>query len=121
MKREVWGIALAKILSDGAWYFYLFWLPKYLFEARGFDLKQAASVGWIPYAASGIGSLCGGGYCRATLLARNFSVDAARKIALARAPQLMPWVMLVPHCTRSPALLCSASRSLASKAGRRSS
>ena len=47
-KREVLGIVFAKFLSDGAWYFYLFWLPKYLFEARAFDLKQAASVGWIP-------------------------------------------------------------------------
>ena len=63
-------------MSDGAWYFYLFWLPKYLFEARAFDLKQAASVGWIPYAAAGIGSLCGG-YLSSRLLARNFSVNAA--------------------------------------------
>src|SRR4051812_41755154 len=45
-KRAVLGIAFAKFLSDGAWYFYLFWLPKYLFEARAFDLRQAASVGW---------------------------------------------------------------------------
>src|SRR6476619_7947655 len=74
--RESWGLVGAKFLSDGAWYFYLFWLPKYLYDARGFDLKQAASVGWIPYAASGIGSLCGG-YLSSRLLARNFSVVAA--------------------------------------------
>jgi ACS family hexuronate transporter-like MFS transporter len=95
-KREVLGIAFAKFLSDGAWYFYLFWLPKYLFEAWHFDLKQAASVGWIPYAASGIGSLCGG-YLSSRLLARNFSVNAARKIALGASAALMPWVMLVPQ------------------------
>ena len=103
-KREVLGIAFAKFLSDGAWYFYLFWLPKYLFEARGFDLKQAASVGWIPYAASGIGSLCGG-YLSGRLLARNFSVNAARKIALGISAALMPWVMLVPHVDSIPFVL----------------
>jgi ACS family hexuronate transporter-like MFS transporter len=103
-KREVLGIAFAKFLSDGAWYFYLFWLPKYLFEARGFDLKQAASVGWIPYAASGLGSLCGG-YLSSRLLARNFSVNAARKIALGASAALMPWVMLVPQVDSIPAVL----------------
>lgn len=103
-KREVLGIAFAKFLSDGAWYFYLFWLPKYLFEARGFDLKQAASVGWIPYAASGIGSLCGG-YLSSRLLARNFSVNAARKIALGASAALMPCVMLVPQATSIPLVI----------------
>jgi len=94
-RREVLGIAFAKFLSDGAWYFYLFWLPKYLFEARAFDLKQAATVGWIPYAASGIGSLCGG-YFSGRLLARGYSINAARKVALGVSAALMPWVMLVP-------------------------
>src|SRR6185503_17523667 len=103
-RREVLGIAFAKLLSDGAWYFYLFWLPKYLFEARNFDLKQAASVGWIPYAAAGIGSLCGG-YLSSRLLAKNFSVDAARKIALGPSAALMPWVMLVPQVDSNPAVL----------------
>ncbi|MEO8018882.1 MAG: MFS transporter [Pseudomonadota bacterium] len=103
-KREVLGIVCAKFLSDGAWYFYLFWLPKYLFEARAFDLKQAASVGWIPYAASGIGSLCGG-YFSSRLLARNFSVNAARKIALGASAALMPWVMFVPQADSIPIVL----------------
>jgi ACS family hexuronate transporter-like MFS transporter len=103
-KREVWGIAGAKMLSDGAWYFYLFWLPKYLFEAWSFDLKQAASVGWIPYAASGIGSLCGG-YLSSRLLTNRFTVNAARKIALGASAALMPWVMFVPHADSIPLVL----------------
>ena len=37
---QVWGLVLAKFLSDAAWYFYLFWLPKYLYDVRGFDVKQ---------------------------------------------------------------------------------
>src|SRR5947207_7606561 len=31
--RECWGLVIAKFLSDAAWYFYLFWLPKYLYDA----------------------------------------------------------------------------------------
>ena len=94
--REVWGVVVAKFLSDAAWYFYLFWLPKYLFDAHHFDLKQAGSVGWIPYAASGVGCLCGGGLS-SWLLRRGHSVNLARKLALGASAALMPWVMFVPH------------------------
>lgn len=94
-RREVRGLVGAKFLSDGAWYFYLFWLPKYLFEAHGFDLKQAATIGWIPYAASGLGSLCGG-WLSSRLLIAGRPVDAARKIALGISAACMPWVMLAP-------------------------
>ena len=58
--RQTWGLVCAKFLSDAAWYFYLFWLPKYLYDVRGFDIKQVGYYAWIPYAASGVGSLCGG-------------------------------------------------------------
>ena len=52
----------AKFLTDAAWYFYLFWLPKYLYDALGFDIKAVGSVAWIPPAAAGVGCLCGGGF-----------------------------------------------------------
>jgi len=94
--REIQGVAGAKFLSDAAWYFYLFWLPKYLFDARHFDIKQAGSVGWIPYAAAGVGCL-GGGLLSSGLLRRGCSVNFARKAALGASAALMPWVIFVPH------------------------
>ena len=57
--RESWGLISAKFLSDAAWYFYLFWLPKYLYDARGFDVKAVGTFAWIPYAAAGVGCLSG--------------------------------------------------------------
>ena len=93
---EIWGVVAAKFMSDAAWYFYLFWLPKYLFDARHFDLKAAGAVGWIPYAASGVGSVCGGVLC-SQLLRRGASVNAARKIAAGVSAAVMPCVMFVPH------------------------
>jgi ACS family hexuronate transporter-like MFS transporter len=94
--REIQGVAAAKFLSDAAWYFYLFWLPKYLYDTHHFDVKQAGAVGWIPYAASGVGCLCGGGLSSALLL-RGCTVNYARKLALGASAAMMPWVMLVPH------------------------
>ena len=92
--RETWAIVGAKFLSDGAWYFYLFWLPKYLFDAFNLDIKTAGGIGWIPYAASGVGCLVGGGFS-SWLLARGLSVNASRKLALGARAAIMPWVSLV--------------------------
>jgi ACS family hexuronate transporter-like MFS transporter len=94
--RETWAIVGAKFLSDGAWYFYLFWLPKYLFDAFQLDIKTAGSIGWIPYAASGVGCLVGGGFS-SWLLKRGVSVNWSRKLALGASAALMPWVMFAPR------------------------
>jgi MFS transporter, ACS family, aldohexuronate transporter len=92
--RAVWGLVIAKFLSDAAWFFYSFWLPKYLLDVRDFNTKDVGYYAWIPYAASGIGSLVGGAFS-SWLLARGFSLNAARKIALGASAALMPWVFIV--------------------------
>jgi ACS family hexuronate transporter-like MFS transporter len=96
--RETWGIVSAKFLTDAAWYFYMFWLPKYLLDVRGFDIKAVGSVAWIPFAAAAVGCLVGGGLS-SWLLHRGYSVDASRKIALGASAVMMPCVMLVPYAT----------------------
>lgn len=94
--RETWGVIGAKFLSDAAWYFYMFWLPKYLLDARGFNIKAVGSVAWIPFAAAAVGCLVGGGLS-SWLLHRGHSVTAARKIALGLSAAVMPCVIFVPH------------------------
>ena len=94
--RETWGLVLAKFLSDAAWYFYLFWLPKYLYDARGFDVKAVGTLAWIPYAASGVGCLVGGSFS-SYLVYRKLSLGTARKVALGLSAAVMPWILLVTH------------------------
>ncbi len=91
--REVWAVVGAKFMTDAAWYFYIFWLPKFLLESFHIQLNAATRVGWIPYAASGVGCLVGGGLS-SRLLKRGMSVNASRKWALGASAALMPWVML---------------------------
>ncbi len=94
--RETWGLVLAKFLSDAAWYFYLFWLPKYLYDARGFDVKAVGYFAWIPNAAAGIGCLLGGWFS-SYLVRRHCSLDLARKLALGLSAVVMPAIIAVPH------------------------
>jgi MFS transporter, ACS family, aldohexuronate transporter len=94
--RESWGLVGAKFLSDAAWYFYLFWLPKYLYDARGFDVKAVGTFAWIPYAAAGVGCLLGGCFS-SYLVKRQFSLGVARKLALGLSAAVMPSILLVPR------------------------
>ncbi len=95
---QTWGLVCAKFLSDAAWYFYLFWLPKYLYDARGFDTKQVGAYAWIPYAASGVGCLCGG-WLSSRLIKMGRSIDFSRKLALGLSAALMPLAYFV---TKTP-------------------
>jgi ACS family hexuronate transporter-like MFS transporter len=94
--RETWGLVGAKFLSDAAWFFYLFWLPKYLYDTRGFDIKAVGTFAWMPSAAAGVGCLLGGGFS-SYLVRRQFSLGVARKLALGLSAAVMPFVILVPH------------------------
>jgi ACS family hexuronate transporter-like MFS transporter len=102
--RETWGLITAKFLSDAAWYFYLFWLPKYLYDARGFDIKAIGAFAWMPSAAAGVGCLLGGGFS-SYLVRRHFSLGTARKVALGISAAVMPSVILIPHAAVSWAIV----------------
>jgi MFS transporter, ACS family, hexuronate transporter len=101
--RESWALVTAKFLSDAAWYFYLFWLPKYLYDARGFDIKGVGAYAWIPSAAAGVGCLTGGWFS-SYLVRRQFSLGIARKLALGLSAAVMPFIILVPHVAVSWAI-----------------
>jgi len=96
--REVWGLVAAKFLTDAAWFFYISWLPKYLYDARHFDVKQVGAYAWVPYAASGVGCLLGGWFS-AALIRRGRSIDLSRKLALGLSASVMPAIVFV---TRLP-------------------
>lgn len=102
--RRVQVLVFAKFMSDSAWYFYLLWLPRYLYDVRGFDIKHVSYYAWIPYAASGVGSFLGG-WLSSTLLHRGRSLDFSRKFVLGLSALFMPVVMLVSHVPVGWALL----------------
>ena len=75
--RNVWGIVLGRALTDPIWWFYVFWLPQYLSDARGFSLQRIALFAWMPFVAADLGNFTGGlvsGYC----IRRGVSVVRAR-------------------------------------------
>jgi MFS transporter, ACS family, hexuronate transporter len=76
--RNTWGILLGRSLTDPIWWFYVFWLPQYLSDARGFSLKQIAAFAWVPFVAADIGNFTGG-FVSGFLIRRGLPVLRARK------------------------------------------
>ncbi len=58
--RNVWAVVLGRALTDPIWWFYVFWLPQYLSDARGFDMKRIALFAWMPFVAADLGNFLGG-------------------------------------------------------------
>ena len=87
--RQTWGIVLSRFLVDPVWWLYITWLPLYLNQVHGFDLKQIGLFAWVPYVAADAGSLFGG-WLSGFLIGRGWSVNAARKAVIGFAACLMP-------------------------------
>ncbi len=86
--RFVWTFMLSKIFLDPVWYFYIFWFPEYLKNARQFDLAAIGKYAWIPFLVAGLGNIMGGALSGA-LLRRGWSVTYARKTAITAFTLLM--------------------------------
>ncbi|MFM0287031.1 MFS transporter [Paraburkholderia megapolitana] len=59
-QRNFWGIALPRFFADPVWGTLVFWMPLYLHQARGFDLKAIAMTAWLPFVAADVGCMMGG-------------------------------------------------------------
>jgi ACS family hexuronate transporter-like MFS transporter len=100
--REVWGLLLSRISNDGAFYFFVSFLPLYLAQVQGFDLREIAAFAWVPFLAADVGALFGGWVGRRLML-RGWSLDAARKSVIWGGAVLV--VLTLPAATsESPAV-----------------
>jgi MFS transporter, ACS family, hexuronate transporter len=95
-KRETWAILIGKFLTNPIWWFYLFWLPKWLNESRGMDMQHIGLPLVVVYAFATVGSI-GGGWISSRLLRNGWSVNAARKTAMLICACCALPIAVVPH------------------------
>jgi ACS family hexuronate transporter-like MFS transporter len=97
----LWGLVLARFISDPVWYFCLFWMPGYFQEERGLTLKESGSIGWIPFLAANFGGL--GIAMWSDRLGRRWgNALKARRRLLCGVALLGPLAMLTPHMPGLP-------------------
>jgi MFS transporter, ACS family, hexuronate transporter len=80
--RQAWAFAAAKFMTDPIWWLYLFWMPDFLVRNHGLSLVDMALPLVVIYIIADVGSVAGG-WLSSTLIARGWSVNAARKTAMA--------------------------------------
>jgi ACS family hexuronate transporter-like MFS transporter len=76
--RQTWAFMVGKLMADPVWWFYLYWLPKFLDAKYGVKLAQIAAPIIVVYLIADVGSV-GGGWTSSALIKRGWSVNRARK------------------------------------------
>ncbi|MEZ5402418.1 MAG: MFS transporter [Bryobacteraceae bacterium] len=94
--RQTWGLFLARFFSDPVWWFYLFWLPKYLVDQRGFTVAEMGMLAWMPYLSADIGALVGGALSD-RLVRRGWDVLRARRAGMLPFAMLMPLSLVIAY------------------------
>ncbi|HVI99975.1 MAG TPA: MFS transporter [Sphingomonas sp.] len=79
--RETWAYALGKFFIDPIWWFFLFWLPGYLFERYDMDLTTFGLPLAAIYLLSDVGSVAGG-WMSSRLMKTGWSANGARKLTM---------------------------------------
>ena len=79
--KQSWGVIVASAAIDPIWWLFVFWIPIYLSEVYGMDVKTIGIYGWVPYVGAMLGAWFGG------LLAQNrlksgWTVNKTRKVII---------------------------------------
>jgi ACS family hexuronate transporter-like MFS transporter len=90
--RQLWAFAMGKLLTDPVWWFYLFWLPKFLASEHG--IRGTAIIPYLTtvYIISDVGSVFGG-YLSSALIKAGWTVNRARKTTFLAFALVVPTVI----------------------------
>jgi ACS family hexuronate transporter-like MFS transporter len=79
--RQTWAFVAGKVITDPSWWFFIFWLPKFLNHEYGLSLTQLGPPLIVIYVMSDAGSIVGG-WLAARFIKRGWSVNRARKTTM---------------------------------------
>jgi ACS family hexuronate transporter-like MFS transporter len=94
--KETWAFSVAKMLTDPIWWFYLFWLPRFLQETFHTSISTNRTPIVVVYLISIVGSV-GGGLLSSAMLGGGRSLNAARKTALLICALMVLPILYAPY------------------------
>ena len=94
--KQVWVFILIRFLLDPIFYFYMFWIPKYLNEARGISIDRIGNLFWIPFLALGISNVLGG-LVSDSVLKKTGNLNFSRKLVMGIAAVLTLSAILIKY------------------------
>jgi ACS family hexuronate transporter-like MFS transporter len=86
--REAWSVLIARLFLEPIWWLFVGWMPLYLADVYGFDVKQIGMFAWFPYIGAAIGSISGGWFS-GRMISRGATINRARKTAITTGGVIM--------------------------------
>ena len=102
-RKQSWGVIIASAAIDPIWWLFIVWIPTYLFEVHGYDVKALVGSGWIPFVGAMFGAWFGGLLAQA-LLSKGWSVDKTRKFVITLGCLIMLPSLLAMSVAATPVL-----------------
>jgi ACS family hexuronate transporter-like MFS transporter len=99
--RQSWAVILSRFFLDPIWWLFVSWLPIYLAETFGFDVKQIGAFAWVPFVGAMLGSLSGG-WIAGVLIRRGWSVSMTRKTVISAGGIIMMPALLLTMRAADP-------------------
>ena len=76
--KESWAVVVSRFFLEPIWWLFVGWMPIYLADVYGFNVKEIGFFAWVPYVGAAFGSISGG-YYAGRLMRSGASVDRGRK------------------------------------------
>ncbi|KMT66708.1 MFS transporter [Catenovulum maritimum] len=101
--KQAWSVVSARLFIDPVWWLFVAWLPLYLNERFGFDVKQIGAFSWVPYVGAMFGALLGG-WISGRLIGSGWSVNRARKTVIGAGCLIMLPALLATIYAETPTM-----------------
>lgn len=99
--RQSWAVIATRFFIDPVWWLFVSWLPIYLADRFGFDVKQIGLFAWVPYVGAAIGSLFGG-WLAGFWLKKGWTVNRTRKIIISLGGAIMLPALILTAFAATP-------------------
>ncbi len=99
--RQSWSVILSRFFLDPVWWLFVSWLPIYLADQFGFDVKQIGLFAWVPYVGAAFGAIFGG-WLAGWLIRKGWSINHARKFTITLGGVIMLPALLATAVAATP-------------------
>lgn len=99
--RQSWSVIASRFFIDPVWWLFVSWLPIYLADQFGFDIKQIGLFAWVPYVGAAVGAVFGG-WLAGRLLKHGWSVNKTRKFTITAGGVIMLPALLATATAADP-------------------
>ena len=99
--RQSWSVIASRFFLDPVWWLFVSWLPIYLADRFGFDVRQIGLYAWVPYVGAAVGALFGG-WLAGALLKKGWTVNATRKLTITLGGLIMLPTLLATAVAVTP-------------------